>query len=83
MSKLNGWKMRCCLLLISVATATGTRAQTFNTLVQFTYANGADPFAGLVQGPDGNLYGTTAYGGTCTLYDLGCGTVFKMSPSGV
>src|SRR6266496_3673460 len=33
---------------------------------------GAIPFAGLAQGTDGNLYGTTALGGT-----HGAGTVFK------
>jgi len=82
MTKLNGWKMSCSLFLICLAAAATAPAQTFNTLVQFTYANGADPFAGLVQGRDGNLYGTTAYGGTCALTNLGCGTVFKMSPAG-
>jgi uncharacterized repeat protein (TIGR03803 family) len=39
--------------------------------------DGADPVAGLVQGTDGNFYGTTAGGG---LYDEG--TVFKITPSG-
>src|SRR5207253_198417 len=37
---------------------------------------GAVPFAGLVQGSDGNFYGTTALGGTD-----GKGTVFKLSTS--
>ena len=36
--------------------------------------DGADPNAGLVQGSDGNFYGTTAYGGT-----NGYGTVFKLT----
>jgi len=35
--------------------------------------DGAVPFAGLVQGSDGNFYGTTALGGT-----HGAGTVFKL-----
>jgi uncharacterized repeat protein (TIGR03803 family) len=39
--------------------------------------DGADPEAGLVQGRDGNFYGTTAYGGT-----NGWGTVFKISADG-
>ena len=45
--------------------------------------DGADPYAGLVQGSDGNFYGTTYGGGTstnCSIY--GCGTVFRISPSG-
>jgi uncharacterized repeat protein (TIGR03803 family) len=36
--------------------------------------DGAGPVAGLVQGSDGNFYGTTASGGT-----YGGGTVFKLS----
>ena len=40
--------------------------------------DGAYPQAGLVQGGDGNFYGTTPFGGT-----NGGGTVFKISPNGV
>ena len=39
--------------------------------------NGYAPIGGLIQGTDGNFYGTTEYGGE---YDDG--TVFKMTPSG-
>jgi len=45
--------------------------------------DGGYPEAGLVQGSDGNFYGTTEVGGTsanCGPY--GCGTVFRISPSG-
>jgi len=46
--------------------------------------DGATPAGGLVVVSGGNLYGTTAYGGTgnCVLLGskLGCGTVFEMSP---
>jgi uncharacterized repeat protein (TIGR03803 family) len=49
----------------------------FKTLVTFSGADGGNPTAALVQGIDGNLYGTTnAYGP-----NLG-GSVFKMTPSG-
>ncbi len=45
---------------------------------------GAIPYAGVVIGPGGSLYGTTAYGGegSCSTWGgtLGCGTVFKMQP---
>ena len=39
--------------------------------------NGANPAASLVQGSDGNFYGTTYYGGK-----NGTGTVFQISPGG-
>ncbi len=47
----------------------------FTSLYSFTGTNdGASPYAGLVQGSDGNLYGTTSSGGTNNL-----GTVFRIS----
>jgi hypothetical protein len=46
--------------------------------------DGTTPFGGLVIDTMGNLYGTTAYGGTgdCVLLGskLGCGTVYELSP---
>jgi uncharacterized repeat protein (TIGR03803 family) len=40
---------------------------------------------GLIQGPDGNFYGTATIGGvnSCAGYDNLCGTVFKLTPTGV
>jgi uncharacterized repeat protein (TIGR03803 family) len=52
-------------------------AQTFQTPVTFNSANGAVPTDVLVQGTDGNLYGTTQYGGAANL-----GTVFKLTQGG-
>jgi uncharacterized repeat protein (TIGR03803 family) len=40
-------------------------------------SDGSNPTAGLIQGSDGNLYGTTFLGGA-----NGHGTVFKITPSG-
>ena len=49
------------------------------TLYSFTGGNdGANPYAGLVQGSDGNFYGTTAWTAARTT----AGTVFKISTNG-
>ncbi len=48
------------------------------TLHSFDSADGAVPIGGLVQGTDGNFYGTTSQGGTSTNCQGGCGTVFKL-----
>jgi len=53
---------------------------TFTTLHSF--GSPADPLAGLVQGTDGDLYGTTVSGGTNCSNAGGCGTIFKVTPSG-
>jgi hypothetical protein len=49
-----------------------------------TTGDGATPEGGLVIDSTGNLYGTTAYGGTgnCVLLGIlvGCGTVYELSP---
>ena len=50
---------------------------TINTLISFNLSNGNQPSAGLLQGPDGNFYGTTQTGG---LYNQG--TVFKIASNG-
>jgi len=53
-------------------------AQTIQTVCAFNGANGAQPFAGLTLGNDGNLYGTTYGGGSSD-----GGTVFQVSTNGV
>lgn len=64
-------------LFPSIAAAATT--DTYTTLVTFTGPNGAWPaYESLVQGLDGNFYGTTNEGGA-----YGAGTVFKISPSGI
>jgi uncharacterized repeat protein (TIGR03803 family) len=54
---------------------------TLTTLHSFVSSDGRSP-NGLVQGTDGNFYGTTSEGGAGSQCDLGCGTVYKMTPSG-
>jgi uncharacterized repeat protein (TIGR03803 family) len=55
-----------------------TSAGMLSTRYTFTGAtDGGNPWGGLVQAADGNLYGTTQIGGT-----YGFGTVFQMAPTG-
>src|ERR1700683_2858809 len=78
MSKLSWGKTACAVALLGAAMAIASPAQTFTTLVNFNYTNGANPyFMSLVQGTDGNLYGTTEGGGA-----NGSGTGFKVTPRG-
>ena len=48
--------------------------QSLTTLVSFNGQNGANPAAGLIVDPNGNLYGTAQFGG-----DSNDGTVFELS----
>lgn len=75
LAKLNGRKNICALFLFCVV-AISSSAQTFTTLLSFDGTNGALPFS-MVQGFDGNLYGTTQNGGA-----VGYGSVFKITPQG-
>ena len=54
-----------------------TPGGAFATLRNFDGSNGSIPFSGVLEGADGNLYGTTNQGGT-----YGDGTVFKITLAG-
>lgn len=56
----------------------------FSTLHSFNGSDGFAPRGALVQGNDGNFYGTTLYGGSSGFICLGygCGTVFRIAPDG-
>jgi uncharacterized repeat protein (TIGR03803 family) len=52
-------------------------------LYSFQGANGNNPEAGLLRDTIGNLFGTTLYGGDTNCNPpYGCGTVFRLSPTG-
>jgi len=71
-------------LLLVVTATTGATAQILTTLHSFDGGDGANPYARLVQAANGDLYGTTYWGGandSCGNFN-GCGTVFKITPSG-
>ncbi len=59
--------------VFEVAATAGTFASTPTTLASFNGTNGATPFGGLIADAIGDLYGTTAAGGTSnagTLYEI-------------
>jgi uncharacterized repeat protein (TIGR03803 family) len=80
-----GLRAALMLLLLVVATAATSSAQTFKTLYNFCSVtntagyctDGQNPETTLVQGANGNLYGTTFYGGPGNY-----GTVFQVTTSG-
>ena len=66
------------LTVLSMAFAVSSaRALEVQTLLNFELSPGTVT-GSLVQGPDGNFYGTTAQGGP-----RGSGTVFRVTPAGV
>jgi hypothetical protein len=68
--------------------ASGGRAWTKTTLYAFSGGtDGATPYDGPILDKAGNLYGTTAIGGTGQCKNsngtvIGCGTVFEIAPTG-
>jgi uncharacterized repeat protein (TIGR03803 family) len=63
-------------------TSSGTLTTLYNFCSLPACADGADSLAALLQGTDGNFYGTTIGGGAYCTANSGCGTVFKITPSG-
>jgi uncharacterized repeat protein (TIGR03803 family) len=57
-----------------------TPSGTYSVLHTFVGTDGSGPYSNMVLGSDGNLYGTTLYGGNLSICEgLGCGTVFKVT----
>lgn len=70
-------KGRYALVLFGALAAISASAQTFTSLASFQFGNGAGPNGALVQGTNGNLYGTVLYGGAS--YN---GAIFSIAPAG-
>jgi uncharacterized repeat protein (TIGR03803 family) len=62
----------------------GTVATLYSFCSQGRCADGENPRTALLQGGDGNFYGTTEFGGAGAycVPAYGCGTVFKITPGG-
>jgi uncharacterized repeat protein (TIGR03803 family) len=71
-------------ILLSVVVANlPAQGQTYSVLYTFAGMDGASPTASLILDEQGNLYGTTGWGGGTSCGDpQGCGTVFKLDPAG-
>ena len=64
-------------LAITFSLAVCAQAQTLNYFADLTAGNGWEPYASVVQAPDGNFYGA----GTGGIYGGG-GNMFRMTPTG-
>jgi uncharacterized repeat protein (TIGR03803 family) len=67
------------------ATPAGEVTTLYNFCSKTNCTDGSTPVAGLVQGNDGNLYGTTLWGGDGGTQNIcygACGTLFKITPAG-
>jgi uncharacterized repeat protein (TIGR03803 family) len=73
---LPSFKLACIAFAACTAVITAP-AQTLTTLIDFNGSNGSNPIASLIQGTDGNFYGTAAEGGA-----NGHGTVFQLTSGG-
>jgi uncharacterized repeat protein (TIGR03803 family) len=76
--KFESTRLALMVLVFCAAVVITSSAQNLTTLINFDGSDGFDTeLMSLVQGTDGNFYGTTSYGGTNNL-----GTVFKITPEG-
>ena len=66
-------------VVLKVVAGTTTPLYSFGSVPDDALA----PLAPLIEGTDGNLYGTTATGGPSAACPNGCGTVFRITPAGV
>lgn len=77
-------KISAAFVVLGLAAAAQAQAPTFSVLYNFAGPpnDGAGSVAPLIMDAAGNLYGTTAFGGNTNCGSSGCGTVFKLDPSG-
>ena len=76
---LSGWKNACAVLLFVAAVTMPSSAQTFKTLSNFNGSNGTGASSAIIQGFDGNYYGTTGGGGANCPPGSRCGTIYRLA----
>jgi uncharacterized repeat protein (TIGR03803 family) len=87
-NKLSGGLVAVLAVFTAIlVVGTGAAAQTERILHDFADngTDGYETYSGLIFDGAGNLYGTTLEGGTnknCYDENIGCGTVFELSPNG-
>ena len=83
MGELCRGKRAYAVIVLCTTTAIALPAQTFTTLFSFNITDGELTEGALVQAADGNLYGTTYWGGAPSDFcDIGCGTIFRITSGG-
>ena len=78
-AKQNIWKT--IVVVFTLYATASLQAQTYQQMAVFDGTNGSHPQASVIQGTDGNIYGTTKSGGVGDCPG-DCGTIFKMTPQG-
>ena len=75
--RLRNASQLCAIALLGLACSRPLAAQAYETVHSFSFDHGG-PGGGLIQEPDGKLYGVTLHGGS-----YGRGSVYVMTPDGV
>ena len=74
----------CSMFLFACLAVPVMQSQTYTLLHSFKFGDGTSPGNGLTVDPEANLYGVASAGGNSRCQNRqGCGTVFKIDPSGV
>lgn len=87
-SNISRWHPFTCLLALAMSIPMSDATAAYVETILHSFAGGTDgayPEAALLTDSNGNLYGTTEVGGdiSCNVNgQLGCGTVFKITPNG-
>jgi uncharacterized repeat protein (TIGR03803 family) len=81
-----GYRTRCGAIFKLTPSGSGYSENVIYNFKGSGNGDGASPAASMIVGGDGSYYGTTAGGGPSGCYYFsyhkGCGTVFKLTPSG-